>query len=181
MYYAIFFVGINNPKIVQPVVATDLAIFYRESATGVYSSLPYAMPQVTLSQLRVSIDLERPNTISWNAYFKQVLLMVKHKENSKLQIDVKASIFEEVDRTLETFERMLWSHISNFFEIAKESFKRLLIHDVPRYISLCLRRIIKQLLPCIIDAKFTGARTAQKVYILLLRFGVVFYVDLQGE
>ncbi|KAK1435517.1 hypothetical protein QVD17_01282 [Tagetes erecta] len=29
--------------------------------------------------------------------------------------------FEEVDRTWETFEHTLWSHISNFFELAKES------------------------------------------------------------
>ncbi|KAC9119108.1 hypothetical protein E3N88_46333 [Mikania micrantha] len=29
--------------------------------------------------------------------------------------------FEEVDRTWETFEQTLWSHISNFFELAKES------------------------------------------------------------
>ncbi|GJW75641.1 exocyst complex component SEC6 [Tanacetum coccineum] len=28
--------------------------------------------------------------------------------------------FEEVDRTWETFEQTLWSHISNFFELAKE-------------------------------------------------------------
>nr|XP_043639938.1 exocyst complex component SEC6 [Erigeron canadensis]XP_043639939.1 exocyst complex component SEC6 [Erigeron canadensis]XP_043639940.1 exocyst complex component SEC6 [Erigeron canadensis] len=29
--------------------------------------------------------------------------------------------FEEVDRTWETFEQTLWSHISNFFELSKES------------------------------------------------------------
>ncbi|KAK9072168.1 hypothetical protein SSX86_008600 [Deinandra increscens subsp. villosa] len=29
--------------------------------------------------------------------------------------------FEEVDRTWETFEETLWSHVSNFFELAKES------------------------------------------------------------
>ncbi|KAF5784694.1 putative exocyst complex component EXOC3/Sec6 [Helianthus annuus] len=29
--------------------------------------------------------------------------------------------FEEVDRTWETFEQTLWSHISNFFDLAKES------------------------------------------------------------
>ncbi|KAL4565917.1 hypothetical protein LXL04_030023 [Taraxacum kok-saghyz] len=31
------------------------------------------------------------------------------------------SYFEEVDRTWETFEQTLWSHISNFFQLAKES------------------------------------------------------------
>ncbi|KAL8226367.1 hypothetical protein R6Q57_016199 [Mikania cordata] len=30
--------------------------------------------------------------------------------------------FEEVDRTWETFEQTLWSHISNFFELAKERY-----------------------------------------------------------
>lgn len=34
--------------------------------------------------------------------------------------------FEEVDRTWETFEQTLWSHISNFFELAKERYAHLL-------------------------------------------------------
>lgn len=33
--------------------------------------------------------------------------------------------FEEVDRTWETFEHTLWSHISNFFELAKERYANL--------------------------------------------------------
>ncbi|XP_076894183.1 ABC transporter G family member 29-like [Bidens hawaiensis] len=46
MYSAIFFVGINNCQTVQPVVATERTIFYRERAAGMYSSFPYAMAQV---------------------------------------------------------------------------------------------------------------------------------------
>ncbi|CAH1419396.1 unnamed protein product [Lactuca virosa] len=46
MYAAIFFVGINNSQTVQPVVATERTVFYRERAAGMYSSLPYAMAQV---------------------------------------------------------------------------------------------------------------------------------------
>ncbi|PWA81546.1 plant PDR ABC transporter associated [Artemisia annua] len=46
MYSAIFFVGINNSQTVQPVVATERTVFYRERAAGMYSSLPYAMAQV---------------------------------------------------------------------------------------------------------------------------------------
>ncbi|KAI3766553.1 hypothetical protein L2E82_16617 [Cichorium intybus] len=46
MYVAIFFVGINNSQTVQPVVATERTVFYRERAAGMYSSLPYAMAQV---------------------------------------------------------------------------------------------------------------------------------------
>lgn len=48
MYAAVFFVGINNAQTVQPVVATERTVFYRERAAGMYSSLPYAMSQVTL-------------------------------------------------------------------------------------------------------------------------------------
>ncbi|XP_076904317.1 ABC transporter G family member 35-like [Bidens hawaiensis] len=46
MYVAILFVGINNCQTVQPVVATERTVFYRERAAGLYSSLPYAMAQV---------------------------------------------------------------------------------------------------------------------------------------
>ncbi|KAI3521518.1 hypothetical protein L1887_10988 [Cichorium endivia] len=46
MYAAIFFVGVNNSQTVQPVVATERTVFYRERAAGMYSSLPYAMAQV---------------------------------------------------------------------------------------------------------------------------------------
>ncbi|XP_024970012.1 ABC transporter G family member 35-like [Cynara cardunculus var. scolymus] len=46
MYAAVFFVGINNSQTVQPVVATERTVFYRERAAGMYSSLPYAMAQV---------------------------------------------------------------------------------------------------------------------------------------
>ncbi|KAI7749091.1 hypothetical protein M8C21_015582 [Ambrosia artemisiifolia] len=46
MYSAIFFVGINNSQTVQPVVATERTVFYRERAAGMYSSLPYAMAQI---------------------------------------------------------------------------------------------------------------------------------------
>ncbi|XP_024969108.1 ABC transporter G family member 35-like isoform X3 [Cynara cardunculus var. scolymus] len=46
MYSAVFFVGINNCQTVQPVVATERTVFYREKAAGMYSALPYAMAQV---------------------------------------------------------------------------------------------------------------------------------------
>ncbi|KAI3761584.1 hypothetical protein L1987_52004 [Smallanthus sonchifolius] len=48
MYSAIFFVGFSNCQTVQPVVATERTVFYRERAAGMYSSLPYAMAQVTV-------------------------------------------------------------------------------------------------------------------------------------
>nr|XP_043614573.1 ABC transporter G family member 35-like [Erigeron canadensis] len=46
MYSAVFFVGMNNCQTVQPVVATERTVFYRERAAGMYSSFPYAMAQV---------------------------------------------------------------------------------------------------------------------------------------
>ncbi|KAJ9568576.1 hypothetical protein OSB04_004542 [Centaurea solstitialis] len=46
MYSAVFFVGINNCQTIQPVIATERTVFYREKAAGMYSALPYAMAQV---------------------------------------------------------------------------------------------------------------------------------------
>ncbi|CAI9281118.1 unnamed protein product [Lactuca saligna] len=46
MYSAVFFIGVSNCQTVQPVVATERIVFYRERAAGMYSSLPYAMAQV---------------------------------------------------------------------------------------------------------------------------------------
>ncbi|XP_043722733.1 ABC transporter G family member 42-like [Telopea speciosissima] len=46
MYASIFFAGINNCSTVQPVVAIERTVFYRERAAGMYSALPYAIAQV---------------------------------------------------------------------------------------------------------------------------------------
>ncbi|KAI3463305.1 hypothetical protein Pfo_019968 [Paulownia fortunei] len=46
MYTSVLFVGINNCSTVQPVVAIERTVFYRERAAGMYSALPYAMAQV---------------------------------------------------------------------------------------------------------------------------------------
>ncbi|KAL0415185.1 UNVERIFIED_CONTAM: ABC transporter G family member 36 [Sesamum latifolium] len=46
MYASVLFVGINNCGTVQPVVAVERTVFYRERAAGMYSALPYAMAQV---------------------------------------------------------------------------------------------------------------------------------------
>ncbi|XP_073041840.1 ABC transporter G family member 36-like [Primulina eburnea] len=43
MYASVLFVGINNCSTVQPVVAIERTVFYRERAVGMYSALPYAM------------------------------------------------------------------------------------------------------------------------------------------
>lgn len=46
MYSAILFLGATNTSSVQPVVAVERTVFYRERAAGMYSALPYAIAQV---------------------------------------------------------------------------------------------------------------------------------------
>lgn len=46
MYNAVLFLGIQNAASVQPVVAIERTVFYRERAAGMYSAFPYAFAQV---------------------------------------------------------------------------------------------------------------------------------------
>lgn len=46
MYASVLFIGVNNCSTVQPVVAIERTVFYRETAAGMYSALPYAIAQV---------------------------------------------------------------------------------------------------------------------------------------
>ncbi|KAL0837486.1 hypothetical protein Bca101_089376 [Brassica carinata] len=46
MYAAVLFVGVNNSTSVQPLVAVERTVFYREGAAKMYSALPYALAQV---------------------------------------------------------------------------------------------------------------------------------------
>ncbi|WOK99146.1 ABC transporter G family member 36-like isoform X2 [Canna indica] len=46
MYAAVLFLGVQNSSSVQPVVAIERTVFYRERAAGMYSALPYAFGQV---------------------------------------------------------------------------------------------------------------------------------------
>ncbi|KAK9149768.1 hypothetical protein Scep_008525 [Stephania cephalantha] len=48
MYAAVLFIGIENASSVQPVVAVERTVFYRERAAGMYSALPYAFAQVAI-------------------------------------------------------------------------------------------------------------------------------------
>lgn len=47
MYAAVLFLGVQNASSVQPVVAIERTVFYRERAAGMYSALPYAFAQVS--------------------------------------------------------------------------------------------------------------------------------------
>ncbi|KAK7283061.1 hypothetical protein RIF29_12307 [Crotalaria pallida] len=48
MYSAILFIGVNNAVSVQPVIAIERTVFYRERAAGMYSALPYAFGQIAI-------------------------------------------------------------------------------------------------------------------------------------
>ncbi|XP_052883731.1 pleiotropic drug resistance protein 1-like isoform X1 [Gossypium arboreum] len=48
MYAAVLFLGIQNASSVQPVVAVERTVFYRERAAGMYSAMPYAIAQVLI-------------------------------------------------------------------------------------------------------------------------------------
>lgn len=49
MFAATLFLGVNNASNVQPVVAVERTIFYREHAAGMYSAVPYAIGQVKIN------------------------------------------------------------------------------------------------------------------------------------
>ncbi|CDP04831.1 unnamed protein product [Coffea canephora] len=48
MYSAVLFMGIQNATSVQPVVAIERTVFYRERAAGMYAALAYAFGQVVV-------------------------------------------------------------------------------------------------------------------------------------
>ncbi|KAJ4714209.1 Pleiotropic drug resistance ABC transporter [Melia azedarach] len=48
MYTAVLFLGVQNAASVQPVVAVERTVFYRERACGMYSAVPYALAQVMI-------------------------------------------------------------------------------------------------------------------------------------
>ncbi|KAH9611644.1 hypothetical protein KSS87_005311, partial [Heliosperma pusillum] len=48
MYAAVLFIGVQNASSVQPIVAIERTVFYREKAAGMYSALPYAFAQALI-------------------------------------------------------------------------------------------------------------------------------------
>ncbi|RVW34138.1 Pleiotropic drug resistance protein 2 [Vitis vinifera] len=56
MFSAVFFLGATNTAAVQPVVAIERTVFYRERAAGMYSALPYAFAQVVIEAIYVAIQ-----------------------------------------------------------------------------------------------------------------------------
>ncbi|KAI3962225.1 hypothetical protein MKX01_030775, partial [Papaver californicum] len=56
MYTAILFLGAGNAASVQPIVAVERTVFYREKAAGMYSALPYAFAQVAIEVIYVFVQ-----------------------------------------------------------------------------------------------------------------------------
>ncbi|KAG4190745.1 hypothetical protein ERO13_A07G049800v2 [Gossypium hirsutum] len=56
MYAAVLFLGIQNASSVQPVVAVERTVFYRERAAGMYSAMPYAISQVIIEMPYIFIQ-----------------------------------------------------------------------------------------------------------------------------
>ncbi|MQM16819.1 hypothetical protein Taro_049778 [Colocasia esculenta] len=54
IYGAIFFLGATNATTVQPVVAIERTVFYRERAAGMYSALSYAFAQVSIEMIYIA-------------------------------------------------------------------------------------------------------------------------------
>ncbi|XP_071701682.1 ABC transporter G family member 39-like isoform X2 [Rutidosis leptorrhynchoides] len=53
LFASVIFFGAINQNTVQPIVAVERTVFYRERASGVYSSLPYAFSQVTIESIYI--------------------------------------------------------------------------------------------------------------------------------
>ncbi|KAJ0490400.1 putative ABC-type sulfate transporter [Helianthus annuus] len=56
LYAVVLFLGSMNENTVQPIVAVERIVFYRERAAGMYSSLPYALAQVTIESIYIAIQ-----------------------------------------------------------------------------------------------------------------------------
>lgn len=49
LYSACIFLGVNNASSIQPVISIERTVYYRERATRMYASFPYAAAQVCVS------------------------------------------------------------------------------------------------------------------------------------
>ncbi|KAI0502526.1 hypothetical protein KFK09_017479 [Dendrobium nobile] len=50
MFGAVLFMGVSYSTAVQPIVAIERTVFYRERSAGMYSAFPYAFGQVVVEQ-----------------------------------------------------------------------------------------------------------------------------------
>ncbi|KAK2454243.1 pleiotropic drug resistance protein [Trifolium repens] len=56
MYSSVIFLGASNTSSVQPIVAIERTVLYRERAAGLYSELPYAIGQVAIEVIYVALQ-----------------------------------------------------------------------------------------------------------------------------
>ncbi|KAI7748945.1 hypothetical protein M8C21_011098, partial [Ambrosia artemisiifolia] len=56
LYAVVLFLGSMNENTVPAIVAVERAVFYRERAAGMYSSLPYALAQVAIESIYIGIQ-----------------------------------------------------------------------------------------------------------------------------
>ncbi|KAJ0972688.1 hypothetical protein J5N97_020647 [Dioscorea zingiberensis] len=56
LYGAVFFLGATNCNTVQPIVAIERTVFYREKAAGMYSPLSYAFAQVSIELVYTALQ-----------------------------------------------------------------------------------------------------------------------------
>ncbi|KAK6264133.1 hypothetical protein SCA6_019567, partial [Theobroma cacao] len=75
MYIAVMFLGVTNCQTVQPVVAIERTIFYRETAARMYSAFPYALAQVIA---------EIPYVLTQSSYYTLIIFaMINFKWTAK--------------------------------------------------------------------------------------------------
>ncbi|KAK6268106.1 hypothetical protein QUC31_012266, partial [Theobroma cacao] len=75
MYVAVMFLGVTNCQTVQPVVAIERTIFYRETAAGMSSAFPYALAQVIA---------EIPYVLTQSSYYTLIIFaMINFKWTAK--------------------------------------------------------------------------------------------------
>ncbi|TVT98297.1 hypothetical protein EJB05_56429, partial [Eragrostis curvula] len=48
MYCSVLAIGVKNAGAIQPIVAAERMVFYKERGTGMYSALPHTLAQVTI-------------------------------------------------------------------------------------------------------------------------------------
>ncbi|GMY34358.1 ABC transporter G family member 29-like [Fagus crenata] len=87
MYVAVLFVGINNCSTVQPVVAVERTVFYRERAAGMYSALPYAIAQ--------SVDSQKSHILNIRFYASSPLPIGGSEPNSEACAKLTQEFFRE--------------------------------------------------------------------------------------
>lgn len=65
LFICITFLGTSNSSGVQPIVASERPVFYRERAAGMYSPMPFALAQVLVELPYVAIQTLLYGTITY--------------------------------------------------------------------------------------------------------------------